>query len=121
MAALPPRPRLARGHDGVSKVFRLMLPAIFGVSVAQINTLVNTILASFLVTGSVSWLYFSDRLMEFPLAVFGIALATGILPSLSQQHTNGDKHEFSRLLDWALRWVFLIGVPGTAALMLLRR
>jgi len=116
---LLPRPRVKRGHDGVARVFKLMLPAIFGVSVAQINTLINTILASFLVTGSVSWLYFSDRLMEFPLAVFGIALATVILPSLSQQHTNGDKHEFSRLLDWALRWVFLIGVPATVALMLL--
>lgn len=114
-----PRPRLRRGHDGVARVFRLMLPAIFGVSVAQINTLVNTMLASFLVTGSVSWLYYSDRLMEFPLGVFGIALATVILPSLSHQHTNGDKHEFSRLLDWALRWVFLIGVPATVALILL--
>ena len=111
--------RLSRGHDGVGRVFKLMLPAIFGVSVAQINTLINTMLASFLVTGSVSWLYYSDRLMEFPLGVFGIALATVILPSLSHQHTNGDKHEFSRLLDWALRWVFVIGVPATVALMLL--
>ena len=116
---LLPRPRLSRGHDGVGRVFKLMLPAIFGVSVAQINTLINTMLASFLVTGSVSWLYYSDRLMEFPLGVFGIALATVILPSLSHQHTNGDKHEFSRLLDWALRWVFVIGVPATVALMLL--
>ena len=114
-----PRPSLRRGHDGVARVFRLMLPAIFGVSVAQINTLVNTILASFLVTGSVSWLYYSDRLMEFPLGVFGIALATVILPSLSHQHTNGEKGEFSRLLDWALRWAFLIGVPATVALILL--
>lgn len=73
-------PRLAR-HSEVGKVFRLMLPAIFGSSVAQINLLVNRILASFLVTGSVSWLYYSDRLMEFPLGVFGIALATVILPS----------------------------------------
>ena len=116
---LLPRPKLKRGHDGVARVFKLMLPAIFGVSVAQINTLINTILASFLVTGSVSWLYYSDRLMEFPLAVFGIALATVILPSLSHQHTNGDKREFSRLLDWALRWVILIGVPATVALVLL--
>jgi len=116
---LLPRPSLKRGHDGVARVFRLMMPAIFGVSVAQINTLVNTMLASFLVTGSVSWLYYSDRLMEFPLGVFGIALATVILPSLSHQHTNGEKGEFSRLLDWALRWAFLIGVPATVALMLL--
>lgn len=116
---LLPRPRLQRGHEGVGRVFKLMLPAIFGVSVSQINTLINTILASFLVTGSVSWLYYSDRLMEFPLGVFGIALATVILPSLSHQHSSGDKQEFSRLLDWALRWVFVIGVPATAALMLL--
>jgi len=116
---LLPRPRLKRGHEGVARVFRLMLPAIFGVSVAQINMLVNTILASFLVTGSVSWLYYSDRLMEFPLGVFGIALATVILPSLSHQHASGDRHEFSRLMDWALRWVFLIGFPATVALVLL--
>jgi len=116
---LLPRPSLARGHDGVSRVFRLMLPAIFGVSVHQINTVVNTVLASFLVTGSVSWLYYSDRLMEFPLGVFGIALATVILPSLSRQHASGDRSAFSRLLDWALRWVFLIGLPATVALMLL--
>ena len=114
-----PRPRLRRGHDGVARVFRLMLPAIFGVSVAQINLLVNTVLASFLVTGSISWLYYSDRLMEFPLGVFGIALATVILPSLSHQHANGDRGEFSRLLDWALRWVFLIGLPSTVALIVL--
>lgn len=116
---LLPRPRLQRGHEGVGRVFRLMLPAIFGVSVAQINTLVNTLLASFLVTGSVSWLYYSDRLMEFPLGVFGIALATVILPSLSHQHANGARGDFSRLLDWALRWVFLIGVPATLALVIL--
>jgi len=116
---LLPRPKLKRDHDGVSRVFRLMVPAIFGVSIAQINMLVNTILASFLVTGSVSWLYYSDRLMEFPLGVFGIALATVILPSLSHQHASGNRDEFSRLMDWALRWVFLIGVPATVALILL--
>ena len=116
---LLPRPRLARGHAGVSKVFRLMLPAIFGVSVAQINTLVNTMLASFLVTGSVSWLYYSDRLMEFPLGVFGIALGTVILPSLSQKHASASPEEFSHLLDWALRLSFLVGAPATLALMVL--
>ena len=100
---LLPRPRVARGHAGVAKVLRLMLPAMFGVSVAQINMLVNTILASLLVTGSVSWLYYSDRLLEFPLGVFGIALATVILPSLSQKHTSDSPQEFSHLLDWAMR------------------
>ena len=116
---LLPRPKLARDHDGVARVLRLMLPAIFGVSVAQINTMVNTILASFLTNGSVSWLTYSDRIMEFPLGVFGIALATVILPSLSHRHVNNSRAEFSHLLDWGLRWVFVIGIPATAALVIL--
>jgi len=116
---LLPRPRLSRTHEGVRRVVRLMMPAIFGVSVAQINLLVNTLLASFLVTGSVSWLYYSDRLMEFPLGVFGIALATVMLPSLSEKHAGGSPEEFSRLLDWALRWVVIIGVPASAGLVVL--
>ena len=116
-----PRPRLRvqERHDGVMRVFRLMLPAIFGVSVAQINMVVNTVLASFLVTGSVSWLYYSDRLMEFPLGVFGIALATVILPSLARRHVKNSREEFSHLLDWGLRWVFLIAVPAAVALVVL--
>jgi len=114
-----PRFRMNARHDGVSRVFKLMLPAIFGVSVAQINMLVNTLLASFLITGSVSWLYYSDRLMEFPLGVFGIALATVILPSLSRHHANQSREDFSRLLDWALRWVFLIAIPASVALVIL--
>jgi len=116
---LLPRPRLAPDHDGVARVLRLMLPAIFGVSVAQINTVVNTILASFLANGSVAWLTYSDRIMEFPLGVFGIALATVILPSLSRKHASNAPEEFSHLLDWALRWVFVIGIPATAALTVL--
>lgn len=114
-----PRPRVGALHDGVKRVLRLMLPAIFGVSVAQINLLVNTLLASFLVTGSVSWLYYADRLMEFPLGVFGIALATVILPNLSEKHSSASPEEFSHLLDWGLRWVFIIGVPASAALAVL--
>jgi len=116
-----PRPRLRvrERHDGVMRVFKLMLPAIFGVSVAQINMVVNTVLASFLVTGSVSWLYYSDRLMEFPLGVFGIALATVILPSLARRHVRNSREEFSHLLDWGLRWVFLIAVPAAVALVVL--
>jgi putative peptidoglycan lipid II flippase len=111
-------PRLAR-HSEVGKVFRLMVPAIFGSSVAQINLLVNRILASFLVTGSVSWLYYSDRLMEFPLGVFGIALATVILPSLSRRYAEGAAEEFSRLMDWSLRWVFIIAIPAAVGLAVL--
>jgi len=106
-------------HAGVGRVFRLMLPAIFGVSIAQVNLLVNTLLASFLVTGSVSWLYYSDRLMEFPLGVFGIALATVILPSLSRRHAANARDDFSHLLDWGLRWVCLIGIPASVALVVL--
>jgi putative peptidoglycan lipid II flippase len=114
-----PRPRLSGSNEPTRRVFRLMLPAIFGVSVAQINMLVSTFLASFLVTGSVSWLYYSDRLMEFPVGVFGIALATVVLPSLAKQYASGTPESYSRLLDWALRWVILIGLPAGAALMVL--
>ncbi len=116
-----PRPRvvLSERHDGVTRLIKLMLPAMFGVSIAQINLLVNTLLASFLVTGSVSWLYYSDRLMEFPVGVFGIALATVILPSLAHRHAKDSPEEFSRLLDWALRWAFVIGVPATVGLVAL--
>jgi putative peptidoglycan lipid II flippase len=116
-----PRPRLVvRNRDeGVGRVFRLMLPAVFGVSVAQVNLLVNTLLASFLVTGSVSWLYYSDRLMEFPLGIFGIALATVILPALSRHHARNSREEFSHLLDWGVRWVILIGLPASVGLIVL--
>lgn len=116
---LLPRPRVRLAHEGVRRVGKLMLPAIFGVSVAQINLLVNTLLASFLVTGSVSWLYYSDRLMEFPLGVFGIALATVILPGLSRRHAAEAPEAFSHLLDWALRWTFVIGIPASLGLMVL--
>jgi putative peptidoglycan lipid II flippase len=114
-------PKLAfdRSNPAVQKVFGLMLPAVFSVSVAQINMFVNTVLASFLVTGSVSWLYYSDRLMEFPVGVFGIALASVVLPSLSKEHVSGSADSFSELMDWALRWVILIAVPATFALYLL--
>jgi len=114
-----PIPRIERNNTYVNKVFKLMLPAMFSVSVAQVNMLVNTFLASFLVTGSISWLYFSDRLMEFPVGVFGIALATVVLPSLSKVHASGSVQGFSDMMDWALRWVVLIAVPATAALYLL--
>jgi putative peptidoglycan lipid II flippase len=116
---LLPRPRYRRAHEGVRRIMKLIVPALFGVSVAQINLLVDTVIASFLVTGSVSWLYFSDRLVEFPLGVFGIALATVILPSLSQKHASGSREEFSSTLDWALRWVLLIGLPASVGLVIL--
>ncbi len=114
-----PRPRWRPDSPGVKKIFKLMLPAMFGVSVSQINLLLDTILASFLVTGSISWLYYSDRLVEFPLGVFGIALATVILPSLSKQHATASTAAFSQILDWALRWVFIIATPAAIGLIFL--
>ncbi len=114
-----PRPRWGASHAGVRKIVRLMVPAIFGSSVAQINILFDTLIASFLVTGSISWLYYSDRLMEFPLGVFGIALATVILPNLSRQHAADSRQAFSAMLDWAMRWAVLIALPATIGLFML--
>ena len=113
------RPRLRRAHEGVARVISLILPAVFGVSVSQINLLVDTMIASFLVTGSVSWLYFSDRMVELPLGVFGIALATVILPHLSRQHSTASPESFSDTLDWALRLMVLIATPAAVGLGML--
>jgi putative peptidoglycan lipid II flippase len=118
---LPRRPRRAFGDPGVRKVLKLIAPAILGVSVTQLNLLVNTLIASFLISGSVSWLYYSDRLVEFPLGVFGVAIGTVMLPHLSKHHAIADREGFSRSLDWALRWVVLIGLPATLGLALLAR
>jgi putative peptidoglycan lipid II flippase len=116
---LLPRPRWNWRSESVQRILRLMLPTLFGSSVAQINLLINTVLASFLVTGSVSWLYYTDRLVEFPLGMFGVTLGVVILPSLAQKHAAASTEEFSHTLDWALRWTLLIGVPATASLMIL--
>ncbi|MDX1454731.1 MAG: murein biosynthesis integral membrane protein MurJ [Gammaproteobacteria bacterium] len=116
---LVPRPRWDRHHPGVRRVFRLMLPALFGSSVAQVNLLVDTLIASFLAVGSVTWLYFGDRLMEFPLGVFAIALGTVILPKLSEQHAARDPEQFRQTLDFALRLAFLVGVPAAVGLFVL--
>jgi len=116
---LLPIPQFQRAHEGVKQIQKLMLPAIIGSSVAQINLLLDTIIASFLVAGSVSWLYYSDRLVEFPLGVFGIALATVILPSLSKQHANQSTEKFNQTLDWALKLVTLIALPASLGLLLL--
>ncbi len=118
-----PRVRSIEGDDlannGAKRVYHLTLPALFGVSIAQINLLVNTALATLLATGSVSWLYYSDRLMEFPVGVFGIALATAILPKLSKDHASQSASEFAVTLDWGCRWVFLIAVPAMLGLIVL--
>ena len=106
-------------HEGFVRVRRLMVPALFGVSVSQINLMLDTLIASLLVTGSVSWLYFSDRLMELPLGVFGVALAIVVLPSLSRRHAEASMQEFSATLDWAFRLVCLVGIPASLALVLI--
>lgn len=113
------RPRWGWSDPGVKRIMKLMVPALFGVSVAQINLLLDTVLASFLVDGSISWLYYSDRLMELPLGVFGIAIATVILPNLSRKHSTQSSKSFSQTLDWAVRMVLLVGVPASLALILL--
>ncbi len=114
-----PRPSWRPKHDGVRRVGRLMLPAIFGSSVAQINVLIGGIIASLLGVGKISYLYFSDRLMEFPLGLFGIALATVMLPTLSRQAAANSMDEFSRTLDWSMKLVVLIVLPAAIGLVLL--
>jgi len=116
---LLPKPTVKFKDPGVKRILKLMLPAIFGVSVTQINLLLDTLIASFLTAGSVSWLYYSDRLVEFPLGIFGIALATVILPTLSKNHAANNPTEFSKSLDWALRLVLLIGLPSAVGLLIL--
>jgi len=118
---LLPKPRWAPRDPGVQRVLRLMLPALFGVSVSQINLLLDTVLASFLPTGSVSWLYYSDRLSELPLGVFAVAIGTVILPSLARDQADASAEGFSRTLDWALRLILLIGMPASVALFVLGR
>ncbi|WP_425603342.1 murein biosynthesis integral membrane protein MurJ [Luteimonas endophytica] len=115
---LLPRPRWGAAHQGVRRIMRLMVPTLFGSSVAQLNLLLNTVLASFLIGGSVTWLYFSDRLIEFPLGMFGVAIGTVILPHLSGRHAATDPGGFSRALDWGLRLCLLIAVPACLGLML---
>ncbi|SFT57755.1 putative peptidoglycan lipid II flippase [Halomonas saccharevitans] len=116
---LLPRPWPDFAHSGVRRILRLMAPALFGVSVSQINLLLDTVLASLLAAGSVSWLYYSDRLVELPLGVFGIAIGTVILPALSRRHAEQSGEHFAAMLDWALRTVLLLGLPAAVALSVL--
>ena len=116
---LLPRIRFNVRESGAWRVIKLMGPAIFGVSVSQISLLINTIFASLLVTGSVSWLYYADRLMEFPAGLLGVALGTILLPSLARHHSSNSADEFSRLLDWGLRMTIMLTFPAALALGLL--
>lgn len=114
-----PKPSWGWQHSGVQKIIKLMIPALFGSSVAQINLLFDTFIASFLVSGSVSWLYYSDRLLEFPLGVFGIALATVVLPHLSESHVKQGMDHFNKTLNWAVQLALLIALPATLGLLML--
>jgi putative peptidoglycan lipid II flippase len=114
-----PRPKWAPAHAGVKRAFRLMVPAIFGSSAAQINVLLGGIIASLLPVGSISYLYYSDRLMEFPLGIFSIALGTVTLPYLSRLWAKDDKQTFAQTLDWSMRLALLIAVPAAVGLFLL--
>ena len=116
---LLPRFEMKRDDEGVWRILKLMVPAVLGVSVAQISLIINTIFASFLATGSVSWLYYADRLMEFPTGVLGVALGTILLPSLSKAYAGSDDSEYSQLLDWGLRLTFILAAPAAVALAVL--
>jgi putative peptidoglycan lipid II flippase len=114
-----PRPRWGGRDEGVRRVLRQMGPALFGVSVGQVSLLINTIFASFLVSGSVSWLYYADRLMEFPTGLLGVALGTILLPSLARSHADRTVEEYSQLLDWGLRLTLMLAAPAAVALAVL--
>jgi putative peptidoglycan lipid II flippase len=119
-AGMLPRPAAAPWrHEGVRRMLRLMAPALIGVSVAQISLLLNTIFASYLQSGSVSWLSYADRMMEFPTGLLGAALGTILLPSLSRHYADAEHAEFSRLLDWGIRMTLMLAVPAAVALAIL--
>ncbi|MFV8406254.1 murein biosynthesis integral membrane protein MurJ [Vibrio harveyi] len=115
------KPKWGWRDPGVVKIRTLMIPALFGVSVSQINLLFDTFIASFLQTGSISWLYYSDRLLEFPLGLFGIAIATVILPALSRKHVDAHSEGFANTMDWGIRMVTLLGIPAMLGLMVLAK
>jgi putative peptidoglycan lipid II flippase len=116
---LIPRFSLNLHDEGVWRILKLMGPAVFGVSIAQLSLLINTIFASFLVSGSVSWLYYADRLMEFPTGLLGVALGTILLPSLSKSFADKADTEYSQLMDWGLRLTFILALPAAVALAVL--
>jgi putative peptidoglycan lipid II flippase len=114
-----PRFNLHFSDPGVMRILKLMAPATIGVSVAQISLLINTAFASWLPTGSISWLSYADRLMEFPSGMLGVALGTILLPSLSKLNSSGNKAEFSAMLDWGLRLALLLTLPAAAGMCIL--
>ena len=112
-------PKVDFKHEGVDRILKLMLPALFGVSVTQINLLLNTIWASFMQDGSVSWLYSAERMTELPLGLIGVAIGTVILPSLSARHAEQDQAKFKSMIDWAAKIIMLVGIPASIALFML--
>ena len=112
-------PKVDFKHEGVDRIMKLMLPALFGVSVTQINLLLNTIWASFMQDGSVSWLYSAERMTELPLGLIGVAIGTVILPSLSARHAEQDQFKFRGMIDWAAKVIMLVGIPASIALFML--
>jgi putative peptidoglycan lipid II flippase len=110
-------PRWRPAMEGVRRIAKLMVPGIVGSSMAQISLLIDTQIATALVSGSVTWLYYADRLMEFPLGVFSIALATVILPGLSAHHAAKSQQQFTQTLDWALRMTVLLASPAAVGLL----
>jgi putative peptidoglycan lipid II flippase len=114
-----PRWNLDFKDAGVRRILTLMGPAVLGVSVTQISLLINTQYQSFMENGSVSWLYFADRLMEFPSALLGVALGTILLPGLSKRFAENNLDEYSHLLDWGLRLTFLLALPAALGLAML--
>ena len=115
---ISPRLREAWQDPTVRRIVKQMGPATLGVSVAQLSLLINTNIATWLAPGSVSWLSFADRLMEFPTALLGVALGTVLLPSLSQAHARGAQADYSALLDWGLKLTLLLGLPAALGLAL---
>ena len=112
-------PKVSWQDPGVKRVLKLMLPALFGASIGQLSLLINTIFASFLIAGSVSWLYYSERLVFFPLGVFGVALATVVLPHLSAKHALKSSSDYAKALNWGIRCNLIIGIPAMVYLAVL--
>ena len=112
-------PRLSRSHEGAQQVGRLLVPAVLAASVGQINSLIDTMLASMLITGSISWLYYADRLLELPIGLVAVALGTVLLPNLSRIADSGDARAFAATIDWGMRTGLVLAIPASVALFLL--
>ncbi len=113
------RMRVDFKDPGVKRLLTLMVPLVYGASILQVNLVISTVFASFLVVGSVSWLYYAERLMQFPLGIFGVALATVVLPYLSKEKARADSQVYGQILDWSLKTALLIALPASLGLWLL--